>query len=587
MRGGSRRVWGAMLLLAASCAPVPERVESRDGATRATDHAVDAPTPTNVSVRRYVLLDAAGDTVVVESVEQSTRWLELVRRLPRRGAEQRLVLEFAPDGRIARWDEVLQPSSSSRPERWRVIVTAESLHVVRGALIGEPVSIESFATRAPVIPWHEGSIALLDWAAQRERDSVRLVSGALLASSGTARVTRVGRDSLRADVQGERWDLAVDADGHIMSGVVAGGRLRVARVPEFIDDATLAAGGAPAGAPTVAAPEDLAAPTFAPAPDSVREEAFVVRAPDGVRLAGTLTHARVARTGEADSREAGRPPVVLLVSGSGPQTRDLGVPGLDGYRPFAELAHALAALGIASVRVDDRGVGGSGGVAFRATRAVEVSDWRTILRWLEARDDVLAHRVGVVGHSDGGHIALALAAQDSAVRTVVSLGTPSRAGRELAAWQRARWESVGDETMEVLTERLAALEPWLREWLRYDPAHETLGSRRAARGAPFSALLVHGETDGQVPVAQVHELARALRARGVAPVQVTRVPAVNHLLLSDAVGDVRGYARLSERTVALPAREAIVRWLAGSLGAPSGAAVRPPEAPPREHRGVP
>jgi fermentation-respiration switch protein FrsA (DUF1100 family) len=134
--------------------------------------------------------------------------------------------------------------------------------------------------------------------------------------------------------------------------------------------------------------------------------------------------------------------------------------------------------------------------------------------------------------------------------------------------------------MEVLTERLAAFEPWLREWLRYDPTHDTPESRRTARGAPFSALLVHGETDAQVPVAQVHELARALRTRGVAPVQVTRVPAVNHLLLSDAVGDVRGYARLSERRIALPAREAIVSWLAGSLGAPSDAAVRPPGGAP-------
>lgn len=75
--------------------------------------------------------------------------------------------------------------------------------------------------------------------------------------------------------------------------------------------------------------------------------ALVVQGPAGP-LAGEL----VLPTGE------GPFPSVLLVAGSGPQTRDEKVAG---HRPFLVLSDHLARAGIASFRHDKRGVGQSGG----------------------------------------------------------------------------------------------------------------------------------------------------------------------------------------------------------------------------------
>jgi predicted acyl esterase len=82
-----------------------------------------------------------------------------------------------------------------------------------------------------------------------------------------------------------------------------------------------------------------------------------------VKLAGTLTVPR----GE------GPFPAVLLISGSGPQDRD---EALLGHRPFLVLADHLTRQGIAVLRVDDRGVGGSTGDWLAATMEDAAGDVR-------------------------------------------------------------------------------------------------------------------------------------------------------------------------------------------------------------------
>src|SRR5688572_14182703 len=55
---------------------------------------------------------------------------------------------------------------------------------------------------------------------------------------------------------------------------------------------------------------------------------------------------------------AGSFPAVVLLSGSGPQDRDSD---LAGFKPFKLIAESLTQRGIAVLRCDDRGVGGSTG----------------------------------------------------------------------------------------------------------------------------------------------------------------------------------------------------------------------------------
>ena len=98
---------------------------------------------------------------------------------------------------------------------------------------------------------------------------------------------------------------------------------------------------------------------------------------------------------------------VVMVSGSGQQDRD---ETLMDHKPFAVLADAFARAGIASLRYDDRGSGGSDGVFADAVTADFAADAAAAVRFLRQRG---YHKVGVVGHSEGGTIAFMLAGAET------------------------------------------------------------------------------------------------------------------------------------------------------------------------------
>ena len=293
---------------------------------------------------------------------------------------------------------------------------------------------------------------------------------------------------------------------------------------------------------------------------------------EGVVLAGTLT-----RPVRVPGAAAVRVPVVVLVSGSGPQDRDGARDDLPGYRPFRDLAGALAEHGVAVLRMDDRGTGASSGRFAGATTLDFASDLGATIAWLRARTDVDGARIALLGHSEGALVALLAASRDTAIAALVLLGAPSRTGRELARWQRAALVASDPsafpaasratvlEGAERAAERAARNDVWLRTWFELDPRH-------IARDTHAPALLLHGENDRQVPVQQAGELADALRARVVAPgrapatVLVQRFPHTDHLFLEDHDGDPRGYVRLAERSLRATVVSAIVEWLPPQLG---------------------
>ncbi len=112
----------------------------------------------------------------------------------------------------------------------------------------------------------------------------------------------------------------------------------------------------------------------------------------GITLAGTLTI----------PFEDGQYPVVILISGSGPQNRDSE---LLGHRPFLVLSDYLTRNGIAVLRFDDRGTASSKGNFQSATSADYASDVEAGIEYLKTRKEIKKASIGLIGHSEGGLIA--------------------------------------------------------------------------------------------------------------------------------------------------------------------------------------
>jgi hypothetical protein len=153
------------------------------------------------------------------------------------------------------------------------------------------------------------------------------------------------------------------------------------------------------------------------------EEVSVDSAPD-VRLACALT------------LPAGRGsfPAVVLITGSGRQDRDETILG---HKPFLVLADALTRRGIAVLRLDDRGAGGSTGDYAKATLWDFVADVQADVRYLRTRHDIDPARIGLIGHSEGGIVGPIVAGQDPKIAFVVMMAGPGVPLHDIMAAQRA------------------------------------------------------------------------------------------------------------------------------------------------------
>jgi uncharacterized protein len=235
-------------------------------------------------------------------------------------------------------------------------------------------------------------------------------------------------------------------------------------------------------------------------------------------------------------------PLALIHAGSGPTNRDGNTTGFPGRNDsLRQLAEALAARGIASVRYDKRGIAASAAAGpareedFRfGTFADDAAAWATRLG-----SDGRFHRPVLVGHSEGSLVGLVAAqAPASAIAALVSVaGAGRRAGdvlreqlaRQLTGELLARAHAILAEleagrTVADVPRSLHALfrpsvQPYLIDWLPRDPAQAM-----AALG-PRPALVVQGTTDVQVSVEDAERLAAARP-----DAQLVLVEGMNHVL---------------------------------------------------------
>lgn len=315
----------------------------------------------------------------------------------------------------------------------------------------------------------------------------------------------------------------------------------------------------------------------------------------GDQFAGTLT-----------LPSSGGPfPAVSLISGAGPQDRD---ETMGEHKPFMVIADYLTRRGIAVLRVDDRDVGGSHGLQRGATTGDFADDAVAAIEFLESRDDIDMHRIGLIGHSEGGMIAPLAARRSGHVAFIVMLAGPGLPGAEIAVLQTrelqkaagappqvvdfnvalqrraieimirnfdeetmrtevdaaivSALQSVGRDdadtlkrTRAVMADEMAkALDPWTRFSMEHDP-------RSVLAQLTMPILALNGDKDVQVPAAEnLAAIAETFEQSGNAKGRTVVLPGLNHLFQTATTGAPSEYVDIEE-TFAPAALEIIGDWI--------------------------
>ncbi|MCL5280794.1 MAG: alpha/beta fold hydrolase [Planctomycetes bacterium] len=307
----------------------------------------------------------------------------------------------------------------------------------------------------------------------------------------------------------------------------------------------------------------------------LEEEVAYQNTRDAVTLAGTLT-----------LPPAGGPfPAVLLITGSGQEDRNETV---YGHRPFLVLADYLTRRGLAVLRVDDRGVGGSTGDFSQASSEDFARDVLAGVGYLAGRKEIDPQRIGLIGHSEGGIIAPLAAVDANDVAFVVLMAGPGVPGDliiegQIAGLLKAQGASQAaiDATLgaqrrlvevvktetdpNMAREKLrnlgyteaqiqTATSAWFRFFVTHDP-QETL------RQVKCPVLALNGTLDTQVSArVNLPAIEQGLREGGNTHFVVKELPGLNHLFQMAQTGNIDEYAQIEE-TIAPLALETIAQWI--------------------------
>ena len=327
----------------------------------------------------------------------------------------------------------------------------------------------------------------------------------------------------------------------------------------------------------------------------IEEELVYENKEAGITLAGTLT----LPPGK------GPFPVVLLISGSGPQDRNETI---YNHRPFLILADYLTRQGIAVLRVDDRGVGESTGDFSQATSVDFASDVLAGIEYLKTRKEINPKQLGLIGHSEGGIIAPMVAVKSPDVAFIILMAGTGLIGEEILylqgaliyramgvseediiknrqfnekifsvikeekdkknAEERLRqmfmedWEKMSDEKKEQIgdpevflkAQLQNLLSPWLKFFLIYDPK-PTLSKVKCP------VLAINGEKDLQVPPKEnLSAIEEALKVGGNQNYTIKELPNLNHLFQTAQTGLPAEYAKIEE-TISPVALKIISDWI--------------------------
>lgn len=326
-----------------------------------------------------------------------------------------------------------------------------------------------------------------------------------------------------------------------------------------------------------------------------QEEVVFENKTDKITLAGTLTYPKTK----------GKFPVVILITGSGPQDRN---EELFEHKPFAVIADDLTKKGIAVLRFDDRGIGKSTGSFANSTTKDFANDVLAAVAFVKTRSNINPKKIGLIGHSEGGMIAPMVAAQSKDVNFIVLMAGPGAPIDELMVEQNARvakfsgmtddqikessemnksvYAILKNSTPENLEKELTAylktamsnlpvgMKPtteaalqqtvegqvkvmtgkWFQYFIKYNPA-ENLSKVKCP------VLAINGSLDFQVPsTMNLKAIEAALQKGKNKNFKTVELPGLNHLFQEAGTGTLEEYAKI-EQTISPKALEVMSNWI--------------------------
>jgi pimeloyl-ACP methyl ester carboxylesterase len=194
---------------------------------------------------------------------------------------------------------------------------------------------------------------------------------------------------------------------------------------------------------------------------------------ENVRFENPRAHLELAGTFSTPQGK-GPFPAILLIAGAGPMDRDEGI----GHRFFLVHADNLLRRGIAVLRYDKRGVRESAGDFSTATFDDLVSDARAAFAYLQARPEVDKKRLGVLGHSEGGSIAPAVAVNDKAVSFLVLMAGSGLRG-DVRTTEQSAMRAIENGASPEQAAKVKALWQQLFATFRAAPDDATANTRLA------------------------------------------------------------------------------------------------------------
>ena len=310
------------------------------------------------------------------------------------------------------------------------------------------------------------------------------------------------------------------------------------------------------------------------------EEVTFQNADDGVTLAGTLTW----------PASGARCKAVVLVSGSGGQDRNNT---FSEHKTFFVLADYLARHGIATLRVDDRGVGKSGGNLKESGLPDADADAVAAVNYLKQRTEINADSVGVIGHSEGAFVAFSMAARKE-VPFIITLAGGGVSGSELLLMQRAallKASGIKEDFLEKYNNYMrqaqdivlqsgdaATCERKLTELFNGTPlAGQAAATTQQLYNVAKIELLkynpewdfpeitcpvlaLNGDKDCQVPVENLEFIRKGISENGNTQVKTIVFPGLNHMFQPAVTGSPVEYSDIEE-TIAPAVLQEIVNWL--------------------------